>query len=69
MFAKGVFSHFINMRYTEFPGRIKHQLLLRITNLTDVEMPFAIGKTTLKFNLKEFSVVTGFNCATIQTST
>ena len=46
-----------------------YQLLLRITNLIDVEMSFAIDNKTLKFGLKEYAVVTGLNCAPIQTLT
>ena len=61
LFAKGVFSHLINMPYTKFSDRIIHKLLLRITNLINVQISFGIGKIILKFGLKEIVVVAGLN--------
>ena len=55
------------MPYTKFSDRIIHKLLLRITNLINVQISFGIGKIILKFGLKEIVVVAGLNWENFQT--
>lgn len=62
LFSNGVFGHLLNLKYKEFPARIMHQLLLRITSFSEFEISFRIGKEIVKFGLEEFAIVSGLNC-------
>ena len=62
LFCKRALDHLLNIKYKEVPRHIMHQMILQITNITDVEISFDIGKKVLNYCLKELTVVTGLNC-------
>ena len=63
MFSKGIFGHFLSMKVVkDFPSRIVHQAVMRLTSVTDDELHFLFGKKQVVFGPKEFAIMTGLNC-------
>ena len=65
MFKNGDFGHLINIKFHEFPSRIMHHVIMRMTYTADNQLTFLIGESLLTFGIKEFAMMSGLNCEPI----
>lgn len=68
-FKIGVFGHLVNINFVEFPGRIMHHIIMRMTSITENEILFQIGDNLLRFGPREFALMTGLNCGCLPMTT
>ena len=60
-FKGGIFGHFLNLNFKNFPSKIMHHLVLRRVPSGKKQLRFNIQGREMSFGEEEFAIVTGLN--------